>query len=343
MSEEEKGTQVLTITQHLEAELKKLTPEEDLKALAEESMDYKVLSATDKESYELVVEQRKRVVKARTGIDKTRKEIKAPALDFGKKVDAKAKELTEIISPAEAHLIEQEKIYTDEQARIEKQKEAERLERIRLRTEQVMQCKPTSTVDGFVIGAHTITRHEIEHMTETDFETRISALVDAANERDEQEAETQAKLARLAELEKQVAEAKKNTDDAVAELQEKADKKAYGAVQSVNEGMRGVPAPNPLMKDEAGGGVLDGVFDDEAIEAAFPFVPEEPQTEVSVELVNDVVSKLLASPSDIDTTVSVLETTNKFGKKVQITIGCVRTEKNFKKVWDGVEAKEKEV
>lgn len=329
MSEEAKTTQVLTITQHLDNELKKLTPEDDLKALAEESMDYKVLSVTDKESYEAVVEQRKRVVKARTGLDKIRKEIKAPALEFGKKVDAEAKRLTEIIAGAESHLIEQEKVYTNEQERLEKQKEAERLEKIRVRTEQVMQCKPTSTVDGYVVGAHTITRHEIEHMTDTDFETRISAMVDAANERDEEQAAIDAKLARLAELEKQAAEAKAETNKAVEELQKMTDQKTAAAVEKVNEGMKASSEDDDVL-----GGVFD---DDEKPNTAVmgdQIGWEEPQTEVSAELVNDVVSMLLASPSDINTSVAVLETTNKFGKKVQITVGIIRDPHDFKQMWN---------
>lgn len=107
----------------------------DLKALLEE---YKEIPEIDPDAdeeivgkeYQFVLAGHKAFVKARTGIEKTRKQLKQPALDYGKKVDEIAKEFQAIISGTESKLQIQRKKVEDNEAR--KQREAEEKEEARV-------------------------------------------------------------------------------------------------------------------------------------------------------------------------------------------------------------------
>ncbi len=78
------------------------------------------------EQYQFVLAGHKKFVKARNQIEKTRKELKSPALDYGKTVDSIAKEFQSKIKATEDKLQHQRKLVEDNEAR--KQAEAEELE-----------------------------------------------------------------------------------------------------------------------------------------------------------------------------------------------------------------------
>ncbi|NOQ31771.1 MAG: hypothetical protein GQ570_11675 [Helicobacteraceae bacterium] len=82
------------------------------------------------EQYQFVLKGHKAFVKARTGIEKTRKQLKQPALDYGKNVDGIAKEFQAMIKNKEQELLIQRKIVEDNEAR--KQREAEEAEEARM-------------------------------------------------------------------------------------------------------------------------------------------------------------------------------------------------------------------
>lgn len=108
---------------------------EDLEALMSEYKNIPVidLEADDEvvgEQYQIVLRGHKRFVKARTSIEKVRKGLKAPALEYGKKVDTIAKEFQSKIKPFEDKLLEQRKAVEDNEAR--KQREAEEAEEKRI-------------------------------------------------------------------------------------------------------------------------------------------------------------------------------------------------------------------
>lgn len=100
----------------------------DLELLLEE---FKNIPDIDPESdlapkqYQFVLKGHKAFVKARTSIEKVRKELKAPALDYGKEVDDLAKEFQAKINPTEDLL----KIARDKVENYEKQKIREAEER----------------------------------------------------------------------------------------------------------------------------------------------------------------------------------------------------------------------
>lgn len=128
-------------------ELAKYEPfETRIKELNEKYSKAKVNGIDDKENYDLCKIGHKEYVTVRTDIDKARVALKAKSLDFGRKIDARAKELNKNSANGEAYLLEQRKIVEDEEKRIEdarrkkieeeeereKQDELDRLEKIRL-------------------------------------------------------------------------------------------------------------------------------------------------------------------------------------------------------------------
>jgi hypothetical protein len=84
------------------------------------------------EQYQFVLKGHKAFVKARTGIEKTRKSLKQPALEYGKKVDDIAKEFQSMIKTKENYLFVQRKRVEDNEAR--KQREVEEIEELRIDT-----------------------------------------------------------------------------------------------------------------------------------------------------------------------------------------------------------------
>ena len=108
---------------------------EDLEILMSDFKDIPTidLDADDEtvgEQYQLVLGGHKRFVKARTSIERVRKDLKAPALEYGKRVDAIAKEFQAKIKPFEDKLLVQRKAVEDNEAR--KQREAEEAEEKRI-------------------------------------------------------------------------------------------------------------------------------------------------------------------------------------------------------------------
>jgi hypothetical protein len=82
------------------------------------------------EQYQYVLKGHKRFVKARTSIEKTRKELKSPALEYGKKVDEIAKEFQAKIATKEMALqIARKTVEDHEQRKLEEAEEKE-MERI---------------------------------------------------------------------------------------------------------------------------------------------------------------------------------------------------------------------
>jgi len=124
----EEGTIVLKPVKALD-----LTEGVDLDKLMEEYAEVPEIDPEAEnagELYQYVLKGHKEFVKARNKIEKVRKALKAPALEFGKEVDSKAKELANKIHDKELELFKQRKLVEDNEQR--KQDEAERVERERV-------------------------------------------------------------------------------------------------------------------------------------------------------------------------------------------------------------------
>jgi len=107
-------------------------------AMADEYLPLKIAGLEDAAGYALVHKARMDVKAKRVAVEKTRKELKADALEYGRKVDAEAKRLTALLNPIESHLLAEEKAVDDEKERIknEAKLKAEDEERARKEAEE---------------------------------------------------------------------------------------------------------------------------------------------------------------------------------------------------------------
>ena len=119
------------VLQDIEYPVKK----DDLKKLISEYEDIPEIDVNDSdeivaEQFHFVVTGHKKFVKARNSIEKVRKTLKAPALEYGKTVDSIAKEFQSLIKPIEDKLLFQRRVVEDNEAR--KMREAEESEERRV-------------------------------------------------------------------------------------------------------------------------------------------------------------------------------------------------------------------
>ncbi len=105
-------------------ELKTFSPSDAAIAkMAEQYMGLTIHGIDDKKGFDIVHKARMNVKNHRVAVEKKRKELKADALEYGRKVDAEAKRLTLLLEPIETHLAAEEQAITDEKARIQREKE----------------------------------------------------------------------------------------------------------------------------------------------------------------------------------------------------------------------------
>ena len=105
-------------------------------AIANLRAEYEGLEATDRESHKAVVEAHRQVKGLRSAVEKKRKELKAPALEFGKAVDAEAKRITGELKAIEGPLEKTRKAYETAEAEQKRAAEeaARKLQRDRMAT-----------------------------------------------------------------------------------------------------------------------------------------------------------------------------------------------------------------
>lgn len=235
-------------------ELKTFSPSDAAIAqLAEEYMPLTIKGVDDKEGIALVHKARMEVKRYRVDVEKKRKELKADALEYGRKVDAEAKRLTEMLLPIETHLLEQESVVQKELDRIKREKEEAEAAELQRRIDELAKVKADYPL--IYIKAWTAKDFE-EKLTEAtekyrEEQERLEALeaervfleaekeaarraeeerlaqeraelekqrAEMEAERQKQEAERQARLkAEREELEKQQAELKRQRDEIEAE------------------------------------------------------------------------------------------------------------------------------
>ena len=99
-------------------------------AMRAEYMPLTICGLTDTVGYKAVHSARMVVKNHRVQVEKVRKELKADALEYGRRVDAEAKRITAMLEPIEGHLARKEDAYEAEKERIRN------AERLRLEAEQ---------------------------------------------------------------------------------------------------------------------------------------------------------------------------------------------------------------
>ena len=185
----------------------------------------------DAEGFEAVRAARLTMKRHRVDIEKTRKTLKADALEYGRQVDGEAKRLTGLILPTEERLKAEEDRITQEKA---EQKAAAELERRRYIDER---CAALASVGEILAPS------EAEALTEEEFAGRLTAAAkvnaEARAARAAREAEEAAvRKALEAKLEEERAElaklrAEKDRVDAEAAAEREAAEQARAKLQEI--------------------------------------------------------------------------------------------------------------
>lgn len=86
--------------------------------MREEYLPLKIADVNDDSGFKAVHAARMVVKNHRVQVERTRKELKANALEYGRKVDGEAKRITALLEPIEQHLTSEEDAYNAEKDRI---------------------------------------------------------------------------------------------------------------------------------------------------------------------------------------------------------------------------------
>ena len=136
------------IEKHIATELKKFSlTDAAIEQMEKEFLPLVVSDVEDKDGYKAVREARLTVKEHRVKVEKTRKELKADSLAFGKAVDGEAKRITTKLESIETHLQEQEDI-------VAKEFERRKAEEERLKQEKIVEilykgiCNTFLTLDS---------------------------------------------------------------------------------------------------------------------------------------------------------------------------------------------------
>ncbi len=132
--------------EHARTELSKADPV--IEQLREDYMGIMVTGPDDDAGFQSADTALKRVVRLRTSVEKTRKELKADALKYGKVVDGEARRIRELIEPVESHLKKQTDIVRLERARIKAEAERARERQVQEWVQQLKNVNAPIDVDA---------------------------------------------------------------------------------------------------------------------------------------------------------------------------------------------------
>ena len=104
-----------------------------IEELKSQFLPLKIESLHDEEGYKEVAKALKYMVSKRTAIEEKRKELKADSLAYGRAVDARAKEITNMLQPIEYHLKSQKEEIDIQLEEIKKQEEEAKQESLKHR------------------------------------------------------------------------------------------------------------------------------------------------------------------------------------------------------------------
>lgn len=249
--------------------------------MASQYMPLAIQGVDDSEGYQLVHAARMSVRGHRVAVEKVRKELKADALKYGRKVDAEAKRITALLMPIEDHLAAEEDAYISEKERI---RNAERLaaeaaakaEADRIKAEQEAEAARIKAEQEAEAAKLRTERERLaeeqrrldEQRRQMEAEKKRLADIEAArqreieNERIRAEAAEKARIETERRIEREAAELKARADARAAEAKARAD--AEAAAKSRAEALR--PDKEKLMAfaGMVGGLEIPTVSDDSA-------------------------------------------------------------------------------
>lgn len=173
-----------------------------LAKMAAEYLPLKINGLADKGGFAAVHDARMVVRGKRIDVENTRKELKADALAWGKKVDAEAKRITSKLQPIEEHLKAEEEKIKAEKARVKAEMERKEEERIQARLDKLQEYNAHVSL----IVVRTLRDGEFENLLaqkKKEWEIEQASLAQIAKEKAEQEEaerkEREAEAARLKE------------------------------------------------------------------------------------------------------------------------------------------------
>jgi hypothetical protein len=184
--------------------------------LSKEFLPLKIASIDDTEAYAEVSKALRFIVSKRTSVEDKRKELKADSLAYGRAVDARAKEITEMLSPIELHLKSEKDRIDAEKEEIKKREEEAKLNVINERSNKLIRLGGLllmteyiwkSKIDNTEISTPRI---NLELFSDEEFDEFVAEIV-KKKELDDlylqaEEERKKAEQAQLAEAQKQLQE-----------------------------------------------------------------------------------------------------------------------------------------
>lgn len=198
----------------------------EIARMRNEYMGLSIAGLQDKKGFDLVHRARIDVKAKRVEVEKTRKDLKADALEFGRAVDAEAKRITALLEPIENYLAQQEDAITEEVERIKREKRLAEEKRLQDRVSSLtafgapidialLRTMSDEEFDGrMAIVIAEYDKAEAKKKADKAEADRIAA--EQAREREQREAEDRA---RLAEEKKVADEARAKAEAEMAEAQ----------------------------------------------------------------------------------------------------------------------------
>lgn len=153
-----------------------------IEKLKEEYLPLKVSGIDDKDGYAACYKARIEVKGYRVEVEKRRKELKAESLEFGRKVDAEAKRITERLEVIENHLQAQQDIVDNEKRRIKEEEERKAQEKFNNRVASLQKYNANYSLDA------------IKSMSDSDYDSFLSSAKDSFEVAEKKRVEDQERL-----------------------------------------------------------------------------------------------------------------------------------------------------
>lgn len=226
------------MTNFIDTELQKFDiTDAVIESMKDQFLPMKINGIEDDNGYRQVNKARLFVKNKRVEIEKRRKELKADSLEYGRRIDAQAKYLTELIAPIELHL-EKEQDAVDkerERTKIRKAREAALPERINKLAE----------LGVFITDEELMVMDDLEfnryynQTKEDQLKARQAELERQEREQEKkarhQEAEIKRKMFEIEEAERALQEAQKAAERIIQEEKDKAELAKKAAAAEVKE------------------------------------------------------------------------------------------------------------
>jgi hypothetical protein len=195
--------------------------------LSREFLPLKIASIDDVEGYTEVSKALRFVVSKRTAVEEKRKELKADSLAYGRAVDARAKEITEMLSPIEMHLKSEKDRIDAEKEEIKKREEEAKIAVINERSNKLIRLGGLllmteyiwkSKIDNTEISTPRI---NLELFSDEEFDEFVAEIV---KKKESDDAFLQAEEEKKKAEQTQLAESQKQLQEERAKFQAEQDK-----------------------------------------------------------------------------------------------------------------------